>query len=400
MESSISLVVLVLLANMAFGHLRTGSDDMAKGPSHPSDRSGYTQSENMQKDFSDLFDIEIESLEERLITNSNGMITDLFGRKGTGSTKTAQAQKDLDDLATQLRNMRRDMESMSTTNARLEKQFSSALRSRSGGQGNTMNLAALLRDLKGMSTRIAVLAGSVNDLHARADDIPVQVKRPMETTGSRPADCEAVKRCNDQYWDGEYYVYPTSLGGQRVKVFCVGMGTPNTAAYISLHNENTATYNYSLRYDTDSCSFRDRVGDVKSTFRRIRVNLEDMTVARHDFTFSHVINENQASHEDVKYGAGGGCSWDYAYRRYEDCPAPGGFVIDTEGTGLIVDPQLQWTTYGYGSRIDDVIRTNHNRRITAACDGWCAWCYPDGEMTLQIDPSSEPIGDATEPICT
>lgn len=169
---------------MAFGHLRTGSDDMAKGSSHPSDRSGYTQSENMQKDFSDLFDIEIESLEERLITNSNGMITDLFGRKVTGSTKTAQAQRDLDDLATQLRNMRRDMESMSTTNARLEKQFSSALRSRSGGQGNTMNLAALLRDLKGMSTRIAVLAGSVNDLHARADDIPVQVKRPTETTGS------------------------------------------------------------------------------------------------------------------------------------------------------------------------------------------------------------------------
>ncbi|XP_033728452.1 A disintegrin and metalloproteinase with thrombospondin motifs 9-like [Pecten maximus] len=212
-------------------------------------------------------------------------------------------------------------------------------------------------------------------------------------------DCHEVKACNRQYEDGEYFIYPRALGGRKVKVFCSGMAGPDPKEYVTLHNTNTGTYNYSLRTDNDYCTFRDRVGDAVSTFRKIRLDVQDMSVQRYDFTYADIMEEDPNVWKPPKYGAGGGCTWDYVYRNYRNCIAPGGFVIDTSGTGLIVDPELQWMSYGYGGRLETVYRSNNNAHVTAACDGWCAWCFPVGEMILQLEPAVGLIGDATEPMC-
>ncbi|OWF51576.1 uncharacterized protein LOC110448987 [Mizuhopecten yessoensis] len=392
--SSIFLVFLVFLANTADGTWLAKSRGLRSSSTDKSGKS-ETVSTKMQQDWSNLFDRSISNLETHLITESNNMLEGLFKETETEGSVNKQTRNDLDDLMNQINDIRRNMDTMSNKHAQLEKRMGSALRARTEKQHNTMNIGNMLRDLNEMSSKLAGITGSVSSLTERAGDISL---RNPEVT--RPADCQAVKNCNSDYGNGEYYLYPTALQGQRVKVYCNGMHGPDPKEYITLLNTNTATYNFSLRYDNDYCLFRDRVGDAVSTFHKIRIKIEDMSVQRYDLSFADTIEEAPDTQKAPKFGSGGGCSWDYMWRRFEQCTAPGGFVIDTSGTGLVVDPHLQWTAYGYGNRVDTVHRSKDNSHVTAACDGWCAWCYPRGQMFLQLAPEVGLIGDATEPVCT
>ncbi|XP_060084439.1 uncharacterized protein LOC132563701 [Ylistrum balloti] len=382
---SLFLVFILIKVNMADGKLSLKSKS----------KSGKMQRMSQEFDWSDLFDHQIDSLETHLLTESKNMLNGLFEETGTGSSGNEQVRNDMDDLITQLGDLRRNMDTLSKAQALLEKRMIASLRTRAENQQSTMNVEKMIRDLNKLTGKLADMSGAVTSLTERASDI--SLRNPEATN---PVDCQAVRNCNDQYGDGEYFIYPRVLEGQKVKVYCRGMGGPDPKEYITLHNTNTATYNYSLRYDNDYCRFRDRDGDAVSTFHKIRIDVEDMSVQRYDFQFADIIVERPNHEEPTKFGAGGGCSWDYMYRNYRDCIAPGGFVVDTTGTGLVVDPELQWRTYGYGGRIEEVIRSNNNAHVTAACDGWCAWCFPVGEMILKLAPEVGLIGDATEPQCT
>ncbi|XP_069107713.1 uncharacterized protein [Argopecten irradians] len=388
----VSFLLITLLVNTVNGH---GLD---KSREPLSDRALRTKTElaKMQKDsdWSEIFDYNLAHLESHLITESNNMINGLFEESETGSSGNDRALNDMEDLMNQLRNLRGSLNKMSTAHAQLEKRMNAALRERTNNQQNTMNVANMIHDLNTMSSKLAHMSGAISNLSGRAGEI-----RHKSPEVSRPGNCQEVKNCNSNYGDGEYFIYPGSLGGQKVKVFCSGMSGDEPKEYITLHSTNTGTYNYSLRTDNSPCTFQDRVGDALSDFRKIRVDVEDMSVQRYDFSYANNINEDSDTWQTPKFGSGGGCSWDYMYRDYRNCIAPGGFVIDTSGTGLVVDPELQWMSYGYGGRLDTVYRSKNNAHVTAACDGWCAWCFPIGEMILHLEPAVGLKGDATEPVC-
>ncbi|XP_052798681.1 uncharacterized protein LOC128230452 [Mya arenaria] len=108
-----------------------------------------------------------------------------------------------------------------------------------------------------------------------------------------------------------------------------------------------------------------------------------------DRTFAEIdIVEHQFQ---VRYGRGRSC------RTQND--TSGYFSIDTTGTGLVVDPELEWRLFGWYPSMITFSRSADGRRISAWCGGYCGVCRADGGIKLKFNPHDEIVGDAMEPVC-
>ncbi|XP_060079514.1 uncharacterized protein LOC132558915 [Ylistrum balloti] len=210
--------------------------------------------------------------------------------------------------------------------------------------------------------------------------------------------CEDVQMCSSTNLDGTYLLYPPVLGGHGVNIYCHNMATV-PQAYVTLFEENMSRNDYSKRTNSAPCQFIDRNGDASAIFDKILVNLADMSVVLDDFTFSTTCRET--TRPIPRYGEALSCSFDNIKypTSMSNCPAPGVFVINTNGTRLIVDPNLTWKTGGYAPRLEYIERSSDGYIIHAAFDGWCGSYKPSNTMYLHVDPYGEQRGTASTPIC-
>lgn len=85
--------------------------------------------------------------------------------------------------------------------------------------------------------------------------------------------CTELKKCGKHVRDGEYWIYPTILNGERLKVFCVGMSTKQPKEYITLKKENFALSS-PLKAIGIFCLARTALGrgrPGKSIYRKVRI---------------------------------------------------------------------------------------------------------------------------------
>ncbi|XP_061194716.1 uncharacterized protein LOC133202859 [Saccostrea echinata] len=96
----------------------------------------------------------------------------------------------------------------------------------------------------------------------------------------------------------------------------------------------------------------------------------------------------------VEYGQSTDCNGE-SFRN--PCPRFSEAVIDTRGTGLIVDPTITWGVIsGWWAKIENINRSTDGAQISFICTGWCG---ESGPIILQ--PSKEYISatDAKALVC-
>ncbi|XP_060582690.1 A disintegrin and metalloproteinase with thrombospondin motifs 9-like [Ruditapes philippinarum] len=187
-----------------------------------------------------------------------------------------------------------------------------------------------------------------------------------------PWTCKDVKLCRPSYTDGEYWLYSEVLGGHMVKIYCAGMSTEEPLEYISVNEKD----NYGFYAGEPTLK------DVFKRFRKIRVNIMEGKIMRHDFIFSTSTPQDNSDLPDLPYGRGGACS------------AEGYFSISLQGTGLKFRNEVEWITDGHIPTITNFQRTIDNNMISANCGGGCARCDPNGELFIaynQNDGGSTPL---------
>ncbi|XP_069118012.1 uncharacterized protein [Argopecten irradians] len=208
--------------------------------------------------------------------------------------------------------------------------------------------------------------------------------------------CEDVKTCSIANVDATYLLYPPVLEGHGVQIYCHNLAT-DPKAYVTLFEENMSRNDYSLRTRTFPCSFADRDGDATARFHKINVNLTDMSVDRADFTFADTCQETDSP--IPRFGEAAACSFDYEWRDYRQCPAPGFFIINTEGTGLKVRSDCTWSDNGaYGVRLEPIVWSSDGLKIETTFDGWCAALNPEA-IYLEYSSLSDIRGTPTTAIC-
>ncbi|OWF43419.1 hypothetical protein KP79_PYT24167 [Mizuhopecten yessoensis] len=146
------------------------------------------------------------------------------------------------------------------------------------------------------------------------------------------------------------------------------------------------------------CKFR-----YKKVFTNDMFSVEtpnDLSVDREDFTFSDTCQESDRFIPG--FGEGVACAWNYDRKPWYNCSLPGFFVINMNGTGLVVDRDLTWDyrTYQSVTGEDTFTRSPDGLKITAFVDGYCAEVVPNATMYLKHDRELEVWGSATEPVCS
>eukprot|EP00105_Crassostrea_gigas_P005819 XP_011419543.1 PREDICTED: A disintegrin and metalloproteinase with thrombospondin motifs 20-like [Crassostrea gigas] len=94
-----------------------------------------------------------------------------------------------------------------------------------------------------------------------------------------------------------------------------------------------------------------------------------MEVEGTDYTFTSMTGS-----PTIKYGEAADCNGEY-FR--DPCPHFGHAIIDTRGTGLIVDPTVVFgTDGGFETRATNFLRSADGSEISFSCAGWCGGCVP------------------------
>ncbi|XP_062601054.1 A disintegrin and metalloproteinase with thrombospondin motifs 9-like [Saccostrea cucullata] len=112
-----------------------------------------------------------------------------------------------------------------------------------------------------------------------------------------------------------------------------------------------------------------------------------MEIYCNDYTFTSVTGS-----PTIEYGQSTDCNGE-SFRN--PCPRFSEAVINSMGTGLIVDPTIKWGKIsGWWAEVKNLDRSTDGSQISFVCTGWCGECGPtSGPITLQ--PSKEFIS-ATE----
>lgn len=118
-----------------------------------------------------------------------------------------------------------------------------------------------------------------------------------------------------------------------------------------------------------------------------------MVVNGTDYTFTSVTGS-----PTIKYGESTDCNGQYDLN---PCPHFGHAVIDTRGTGLIVDPSI---TFGlleqHKAEMKDFIRSADGSQISFLCAGYCSRCGPkSGPIKLLLSTEFISATDAQPAIC-
>ncbi|XP_046326881.1 A disintegrin and metalloproteinase with thrombospondin motifs 9-like [Haliotis rufescens] len=206
----------------------------------------------------------------------------------------------------------------------------------------------------------------------------------------RPSTCAEVKRCESGRTDGEYWLYPPTFNGQKARIYCHGMSGNAPAEYVSLGTSNSGHYPNTKRANCGSTgTWPGKGGDT--TFTKIKVNTETMEIVSDDHQFATSTNNL------FPYGEAHDCYTNHG--SINNCGPLGTFTIDTTGTGMRVDLQVNWVGRGWMpwaifSRSNDGLVINLN------CGGFCGRCEADRPFVLQPYPSQEPdIATATSLTC-
>ncbi|CEF59256.1 A disintegrin and metalloproteinase with thrombospondin motifs 9 [Strongyloides ratti] len=207
-----------------------------------------------------------------------------------------------------------------------------------------------------------------------------------------PANCEEIKAqtLNKSINDGDYTIL---FAGYKLNVYCHRMNDSLPRTYINVNpntnfaeiyskrllNPNTCPFD-GLRNDTCDCKEERYEMSGFTSFSKLRIDLYNMKINLHDFTFS----KNKFG-EQIPYGTAGDC-----YSAF-DCPQ-GRFSIDLRETSLRVSDTVRWIDVGQkpSSRIE---RAENNAYILGYCGGICGKCSPDPYrgLTVEVDQKQKPI---------
>ncbi|XP_071092867.1 A disintegrin and metalloproteinase with thrombospondin motifs 9-like [Haliotis cracherodii] len=183
-----------------------------------------------------------------------------------------------------------------------------------------------------------------------------------------PQSCSDVKETEPTATDGEYWIYPDAptFLGCPTKIYCHDMASGPPKEYVSLTVTNTGEF---PSVQNTFCSGETSYPGGFTYFSKIRVDIKMMAVNTADHTFAT---------GNGYYGAASDC---YSENNF-DCGPKGIFSINTIGTGMIVDPQQQWTEGGYLPYTPSVTRSGDGVQIDLLCGGSCGGCAPNGPLKL------------------
>ncbi|XP_041366708.1 uncharacterized protein LOC121381457 [Gigantopelta aegis] len=201
--------------------------------------------------------------------------------------------------------------------------------------------------------------------------------------------CSEVKACNSQYGDGEYWISPPLYRHAKVKIYCHGINSSTPTEYVTLNVVNTAYYPTNANPDckTKISSYH------KTDYSKIRVYIQSMEVNRTDRTFAKTVSDTPQD-----YGEAADCCIMHCTGRAK-CGPEGTFSIDTTGTGLIVDRNLDFELFG-ACPWGEWIRNTDGTRIDLRCGGLHAGCRPKTRMKLYLGPTAPPSNSAINPTCS
>ncbi|XP_056007341.1 A disintegrin and metalloproteinase with thrombospondin motifs 9-like isoform X1 [Ostrea edulis] len=236
-----------------------------------------------------------------------------------------------------------------------------------------------------------------NMLHP-LDDSTEEVEYYMiERASNRklPESCVDLANCSGTSTDGEYWIYPKATSGQRLKVYCHNMGT-NPTEYLTLKYTNTFVQhdgsNWIIQWK--QCQSNYKTPLKQATFSKIAINIQDMTVIGTDYTFASLTGDF-----NLPFGTTADCAGE-SFR--SNCPYFGNAVINSRGTGMILDQNITWSVVkGWMTAIRNLQRSVDGAEISFQCAGWCGKCGPSSEP-IKLLLSSEIVADveANAEVCT
>ncbi|XP_052678216.1 uncharacterized protein LOC128159195 [Crassostrea angulata] len=218
----------------------------------------------------------------------------------------------------------------------------------------------------------------------------------LEDRGTRrvPESCLAVLNCSGITTDGEYWVYPTVTNRRRTKVYCHCLVTePSHFITLKYPNDFIMHDQSHLIIQQQECQSDILFPLKKTEFLKVKLQIESMTVNGTDYTFTSLTGS-----VPMQYGYAHDCNGEHTR---DPCPHFGTATIDTRGTGLIVDPTIQFGAItGYEVGIKQFYRSVNRDQISFTCAAWCGLCGPiSGPIRFEHSMEFISAADAQAVIC-
>ncbi|XP_071100570.1 A disintegrin and metalloproteinase with thrombospondin motifs 20-like [Haliotis cracherodii] len=199
-----------------------------------------------------------------------------------------------------------------------------------------------------------------------------------------PSSCADVKQKGISSTDGEFWLY---LGeNQRARIYCYNMASTNPQEFLTLAKPNSGYYpdiqNNLCAGETPLTDVEKRMFAGTRTFRKIRIDIQNLTVVVKDTTFADGTTKLKP------YGGAYDC---YGEQPKEACPSKGTFSIDLSGTGFQLNPSQTWIAIGW--RASQTVDWVDAWRVNLRCGGSCGGCEPEGSMKIKLNESEATIVD-------
>eukprot|EP00105_Crassostrea_gigas_P014645 XP_011431372.1 PREDICTED: uncharacterized protein LOC105331040 [Crassostrea gigas] len=218
----------------------------------------------------------------------------------------------------------------------------------------------------------------------------------LENRGTRwvPESCLALSTCSSITTDGEYWVYPAVTNQRITKIYCHNLAT-EPSHFITLKYPNIFIIHDGSNWilQRKQCQSAIRPPLKKTKFLKVKLQIESMVVNGTDYTFTSLTGS-----EPIQYGNALDCNGEH----FKDpCPHFGTATIDTRGTGLIVDPTIEFGLIkGYNAAMEKFHRSVNGDLISFTCAGWCGLCGPiSGPIRVKHSKEFISAADAKAVIC-
>ncbi|XP_046580624.1 A disintegrin and metalloproteinase with thrombospondin motifs 9-like [Haliotis rubra] len=237
------------------------------------------------------------------------------------------------------------------------------------------------------NTRVCRRSSSLPQAHEV--DVPETGARFYETgvsaetpPAANPHNCSDMKQCLPGATDGEYWIYSPTLGNKKVRIYCHNMtGVPSE--YVTLVHANQGDY-VPLK-DPECDGIEEPMTGVRAgvtSFSRVKINIENMTVIKNDFEFA------SSTGKPNQYGLGRDCYSRHSGNVRNTCGPKGTFLIDTRGTGLLINRNIVWK-YMNAQSWGMVVRSHNGTVIEVHGGGFCGGFEPATDLQLQINTDED-----------
>ncbi|XP_067671528.1 A disintegrin and metalloproteinase with thrombospondin motifs 9-like [Haliotis asinina] len=166
-----------------------------------------------------------------------------------------------------------------------------------------------------------------------------------------------------------------------VRIYCHNMsGVPSE--YVTLLHTNKGDYPGVKNF---GCNGEEPMTGPKvgvTNFSRVKVNVENMTVIRKDYEFT------SSSGQPNPYGEGLDCYNRHSENVQSACGPKGTFLIDTRGTGLLINTNIQWQ-YKNGKSWGIARRFHNGTVIEILGGGPCGGVKPAGDLQFVINTNED-----------